>query len=121
MKNKKQKYAFGNSNFRTQKLDSELCWFHLEPCKNNSFLLFAAFPPEIQKCFDLKVLKEKSGNKTAKVSGLVCFRYLGQPVVDSVEEFFEKADKQCRNIDDFFDVTLYDDKDLFGNPIPENC
>lgn len=115
MKNKN--YKFGNSNYRKQKNEM---WFHLEPGKNDSFLLFVIHPDDIQKCFDVKKLKEQTGTK-AKLTYVCVLKYLGQPLVKSVKEFFENASSECRNIDDFFEVTMYDDKDHLGKPLPEDC
>lgn len=121
MKNKKQ-YQFGNSNYRKMNVenDNEM-WFHLEPGKNDSFLLFVIHPVDVKKLFAVRKMKEVSGKKDMTYSSICYMKYLAQPLVNSVEEFFEKADKTCRNIDEFFKVTIFCDTELLGRPLPENC
>lgn len=119
MKNKKP-YKFGNSNFRNKNVETKNpSWIHLLKDSEGNLLIFKLHPVDVKSCFEIKELHAKTGNKS-KMTNLCVLKCIGQSRINDVKEFFEKSNGECRNIDDYFQVTLHTDREFIGRKLPDD-
>lgn len=120
MKNKKQKYTFGNSNYqKVNFVTNDEVWFHLDKDTEGNLFVFTADTDDINSCFKLKYLEAKSEGCVYKLCYL---KLLCQSNVVDVQETLDILKVKCpeiRNIDDFFKVTMLSDREFMGNKVPD--